>query len=407
MRVAITGMGLVSCLGRDLDVVSRALREGRSGIGRDPERTGLGFRSPLTGIVPEVDVRAYVNRRQAKSIGQPAAFAVAAAHDALAHAALSPDALRSDRAGVIVGNDSCAQPAVEIADTLRERGETRLIGSGKILQVMSSTVTINLATLFGVRGAAWTLSGACASGAHALGQAVMLIRMGLQDVVLCGGAQEINWHSMASFDAIGAFATDDGDPAAASRPFDADRRGLVPSGGAAMLVVESWEHAARRGAPVQAEVVGYAFSSDGEHVTQPDGRGAVRAMRACLEQAGRTPGEVEYLNAHATGTPVGDVVEGRAILDVFGRERAVPVSSTKSMTGHECWMAGASEIAYCALMMRDGFLAPNVNLARLDPELEGLDVVSTTRDTRPRLCLSNSFGFGGTNAALLVQSPPE
>lgn len=403
MRVAVTGIGLVSCLGLDLTTVSANLRTGRSGIVIDPERQRLGFRSPLTGVIKDYDVRQYANRKQAKSMGQPAQFALGAAVNALQHAGLNPDALRDPGAGVIVGNDSCAEAAVECADLLRSHGETRQIGSGKILQVMNSTVSMNLATYFGVQGAAWTLSGACASGAHALGQAAMLIKAGMQDVVLAGGAQEINWHSMASFDALGAFATSTDAPERACRPFDAERQGLVPSGGAAMLVVERLDRAIERGANVLGEIVGYGFSSDGEHLTQPNGEGAMRAMRAALQQGRVLPGEVEYINAHATGTPVGDAVEGRAILEVFGKT-SPPVSSTKSMTGHECWMAGASELAYTLLMMRDGFMAPNINLATLDPELHGLPVLREARLSRPRLALSNSFGFGGTNAALLVRA---
>lgn len=413
MRVAITGVGVVSCLGNDLDTVSAALRAGRSGIVVDPERTELGFYSPLTGAIRDYDVRAYVNRKQARSMGQPAQFSVGAAVEALRHAGLEQDALRSDRAGVIVGNDSCAQPAVEAADLLREKKQTRLLGSGRILQVMNSTVTINLGTFFGVRGASWTVSGACASGAHAVGQALMLIKSGLQDIILCGGAQELNWESMAAFDAIGAFAryvAEDGDdPTRCCRPFDVARTGLVPSGGAAMLVVEAWDAALARGANILAEVIGYAFSSDGTHVTQPGGHGAVRAMRECLRQAQIDPGAVDYVSAHATGTPVGDVVEGKAVLEVFAGafgdgKGSPPMSSTKSMTGHECWMAGASELVYSILMMRDGFIAPNINLTEPEPSLQKLDLVRETRDVRPRTILSNSFGFGGTNAALLLAS---
>jgi 3-oxoacyl-[acyl-carrier-protein] synthase-1 len=401
MRVAITGVGLVSCLGLDLDQVSQALRQGRSGISVDPEREALGFRSALTGMIRGYDPRAYVNRKQIKTMGQPAQFAVGAAVEAVRDAGLGVEQLRDPGAGVVVGNDSCTWPVIEAIDSVRAHKETRYIGSGNIIQVMNSTVTMNLATYFGIRGAAWSISAACASGAHAIGQAYMLLKSGLQDVVLCGGAQEIHWSAMASFDALGALAKHEGDPARASRPFAHDRSGLVPSGGAAMLVVERLDRAIERGAHVYAEIVGYAFSSDGDHLTQPCGDGALRAMRDVLRQARRSAGEVEYVNAHATGTPVGDRVEGKSLLELFGPQ-GPPVSSTKSMTGHECWMAGASEVCYSLLMMRDGFVAPNINLDRLDPDLAGLDVVQTTREIRPRLVLSNSFGFGGTNASLLL-----
>ncbi len=396
-------MGAVSCLGTRLDDVSASLRAGRSGIVRDPARVELGFRSPLTGAIQGYDPRAYANRKQAKTMGQPALYAVGAAVEAVRDARLAEDALRDPNVGIVVGNDSCALPVVEAVDSVRAEKTTRLIGSGSIIQVMNSTVTMNLATFFGIRGASWTLSGACASGAHAIGQGLMLIRSGLQHTVLCGGAQEINWQGMASFDALGAFAKDEGDPTTAVRPFARSRRGLVPSGGAAMLVLERLDRAVQRGAPIYAEVLSYAFSSDGDHLTVPNGEGATRAIRGALFQAQKSPSEIEYVNAHATSTPAGDLAEGRAILTVFG-SKTPPVSSTKSMTGHECWMAGASEIVYSLLMMRDGFIAPNINLDELDPELAGLDVVATTRETRPRLVLSDSFGFGGTNAAIVVQA---
>lgn len=403
MRVAVTGLGVVSCLGLDVDTVSDALRAGKSGIGVDAERLDLGFRSALTGVISDYDARTYVNRKQIKTMGQPAQFAVGAAVQAVEAAGLPREVLKEAGSGVIVGNDSCAQPVMQAVDSVREHRQTRFIGTGNIIQVMNSTVTMNLSTYFGIRGASWSVSGACASGAHAIGQAFLLIKSGMQDVVLCGGAQEIHWSGMASFDALGAFAPNPGAAQAASRPFDRDRAGLVPSGGAAMLVLERMDRAIERDAPIFAELVGYGFSSDGGHLTQPQGDGAVRAMREALRQAKLEPGEVEYINAHATGTPVGDGVEGKSILEVFGRN-GPPVSSTKSMTGHECWMAGASEAVYSMVMMRDGFLAPNINLDQLDPSLEGLNVVRETLPERPRMVLSNSFGFGGTNAAVLLKA---
>ena len=401
MRVVITGLGAVSCLGIGLDAVSESLKNGTSGIGIDPERVNNGFRSPLTGRLPPFNPRDYSSRKQIKSMGEPAQYALAAALEAVEQSGVTNEEWASPRAGLVVGNDSCAMPAVEAVDLVREHGETRFIGSGKIIQVMNSTVTMNLSTFFGVQGASWTMAAACASGAHAIGQAYMLIRAGLQDRVLCGGAQELSWHAMASFDALGAFAKMEDDPTTAARPFSAHRRGLVPSGGAAMLVVESLDSAKARGATILAEIKGYGFSCDGGHLTQPSGQGAVRAMRQCLENGGINREQIDYVNAHATGTPVGDLVEGRGILEVFGMD-GPPVSSTKSMTGHECWMAGASEVLYSYLMMREGFLAPNINLGELEPELKGLNVVEVVRDAKPRRVLSNSFGFGGTNASILV-----
>ena len=401
MRVVITGMGLVSCLGTGLLEVSSSLKAGRSGIVSCPEREKMGFRSPLTGKIDSFDPRKYASRKEIKSMGQPAQYAVAAALEAVAESGLGREDWGTPRCGLVVGNDSTAQPAVEAVDSVRANGCTRLIGSGKILQVMNSTVSMNLGTFFGVQGANWTIGAACASGAHAIGQGVLLIKAGFADRVLCGGAQEINWQAMSSFDALGAFAKSDGAPEDACRPFSVDRAGLVPSGGAAMLVLESLDSARARGAPIWAEVSGYGFSSDGGHLTNPGGEGAVRAMSQCLEQGKGRVSRVDYINAHATGTPVGDRVEGKAILSVFGGE-SPPVSSTKSMTGHECWMAGASEIIYSALMMRDGFIAPSRNVLEVDPELAKLEVVRETRAAKIGAVLSNSFGFGGTNASLLI-----
>ncbi|MCK5689859.1 beta-ketoacyl-[acyl-carrier-protein] synthase family protein, partial [Myxococcota bacterium] len=296
MRVVITGMGIKSVLGLDLDTVSGALQAGQSGIIMDESRVEMGFRSGLTGTVRDFNVRDYVNRKQAKTMGEPAQYAVGASVDAVKDAGLPMDAFRDPLAGVIVGNDSCALPVVEMADILRSSKTTRHVGSGSIIQVMNSTVTMNLSTFFGVQGASWTVSAACASGAHALGQAFMLIKSGMQDLMLTGGAQEINWASMASFDALGAFATlKDGEtPEVAIRPFSKERTGLVPSGGAAVLVLESLERAEARGAKIYAEVLSYAFSNDGDHMTQPGGDGAERAMRIAVDKAGHSLNEIEY-----------------------------------------------------------------------------------------------------------------
>ena len=400
MRVVITGMGAVSCLGVGLKNIARCLQQGHSGIGVDPERVRHGFRSPLSGVVPEINPRDYVTRRQLKTMGQPARWAVVAASEALDNAGVSREHWADPRSGVVVGNDSCALPAVETAASVLEHGETRYLGSGKVMQAMTSTVSMNLGTWLGVQGASWSVGAACASGAHALGQAFLLIKAGLQDRVLCGGAQEVNWQAMASFDALGAFARHGEDPTAASRPFAADRDGLVPSGGAAMLVLESLDSARARNAPIVAELCAYGFSCDGGHLTQPDGAGALRAMNQCLQQGSIAPSDVDYINAHATGTTLGDLSEGKAILSLFGCEGPL-VSSTKSMTGHECWMAGASEVVYSCIMMQGGFIAPNINLKEIEPALAGLKVISSTQEKRVKRFLSNSFGFGGTNASLL------
>ena len=403
-RTVVTGMGIVSCLGSDLDTVSRSLREGRSGLVRSEERQALGFASPLTGALQGWDGGQQLSRKARKSMHEPALYGAVAALDAVHSSNLCRDRLKSWDVGVVIGNDSTVAPSAEVVRVTRERGYTRAVGSGAIFQVMASTVTMNLSTLLGTRGANWTLAGACASGAHAIGQAMMLIGTGQQEIVIAGGAQELGWESMAAFDALGAFSRHDGDPAEASRPFDSQRDGLVPSGGAAVLVLESLEHARARGARVYGELVGYAFSSNGGHLSVPSAEGPAWAMKRALELASVEPSEIDYVSAHATSTPVGDLHEGLAILDVFGAATP-PVSSTKSMTGHECWMSGASEVLYSLLMIRDGFIAPNKNLTELDEALRGLNVSPETLDVAPKTVLSNSFGFGGTNSALVLRAP--
>ena len=406
-RVAVTGLGIVSTIGNTVAEVGASLRAGRSGVVLDHERKRLGFRSALTGAIRGFDPADYFTRKQRRSMGEPALYGGAAAFQAVRDAGLGERDLHRDEVGVIVGNDSCAQPAVDVADEVRRAGGPHGIGSGQIIRAMNSTVTMNLSTLLGTRGANWTVSAACASGAHAIGQGWSLIRSGLQEIVLCGGVQEINWQAMAAFDALGAFSGRESEPARASRPFDADRDGLVPSGGGAVLVLEDLDCARARGARIWGEVVGYAFSSDGGHLTQPSGEGAVRAMQRVLADARIAPAEVDYVNAHATSTPVGDAVEAQAIVRVFGGAD-VParpwVSSTKSMTGHECWMAGASETLYTLVMMDGAFVAPNVNVDRLDPACAGMRLATSTVDVRLGTALVNSFGFGGTNATLLLRA---
>jgi len=401
-RVAITGIGIVSVLGHSPTVVEAALREGRSGIVADPGRLELGFTSPLTGALPPLDAAERLTRRERKPMGEPALYGAVAALQALDAAARDRGSVASDRCGVIVSNDSTSGAAVEVADRVREDRTTALLGSGHVIRVMASSVATTLSVMLGTRGACWTVGAGCAGGTHALGQATRLIAAGEQDLVLVVGAQELSWVTTAGFDALGAFATHDGPADEASRPFDATRTGLVPSGGGACVLLESLDGARGRGAPVLAEVMGYGYSSDGVHITSPDGDGAVRSMRAALRDAGVSADEVEYVNAHAASTVVGDAHEATALAEVFGREAGPPISSTKSFTGHEFWMAGVSEALYTLLMMRRGFVAPTRNLVEPDPACEGLDLVRAVRDTAPRICLSNSFGLGGTNASLVL-----
>ncbi len=403
-KVAITGIGIVSCLGCDPDTVGAALRAGRSGIVIDEERRRRGFRSPLTGVIRDFDLARVLSKKQRKTMPDFAVQAYAAARDALDMAGLDGDEIANDRTGLIFGCDSTCLAAVEQVELLRERGATMLIGSGQVFRSMNSTVTINLNTLLRTRGACWTLSSACSSGGHAVGQAADLIAFGRQDRVICGGAQEINWESMCSFDGLGAFSTRCDAPEAASRPFDARRDGLVPSGGAAALVLERYDLAAARGAEILGEVAGYGFSSDGEHLSVPSRDGLRRAMRMALDNAAMTPAEVDYLCAHATSTPAGDTAEAENILAVFG-ERTPWVSSLKAMTGHELWMSGASQVVYTTIMARQGFIARNLNFSEPDEWSARLRIVTETLSRPPATALCNSAGFGGTNASLVLRFP--
>jgi 3-oxoacyl-[acyl-carrier-protein] synthase-1 len=401
-RVVITGMGIHSCIGTSLEEVTQSLLAGKSGIGIDAERKEFGFRSALTGIVPKPDLKNMLNRRQRISIGEETEYAYMATVQALDQAKIDDAYLDSHEVGILYGNDSVSKAIIEATDIIREKKDTALIGSGAIFKSMNSTVTMNLSTIFRLKGINLTVSAACASGSHAIGMGYYLIKSGLQDMIICGGAQEINKYAMSSFDGLGVFSPDEADPAKASRPFDSSRNGLVPSGGGATLVVESYDSAIARGATILAEIIGYGFSSNGEHISTPNVDGPSKAMKKALNQAGIDPSEVGYINAHATSTPVGDENEAKAIYSIFG-ESGPYVSSTKSMTGHECWMAGASEVIYSILMMQNNFIAPNINLESPDANSEKLNIARTTIHTDFNIFLSNSFGFGGTNSALIVK----
>lgn len=400
-RVVITGMGIYSCIGTSLAEVCASLRAGRSGIIFDAQRKAYGYRSALTGWVANPELKGVLGRRERISMGQESEFAYMATREALEQAGIDGDYLKANEVGILYGNDSVAESVILTNDTIREKGDTTLVGSGAVFRTMNSTVTMNLSTLFTLRGVNLSVSAACASGSHAVGLGYLLIQSGMQDMIICGGAQEINKYSMGSFDGLGVFSMREDDPQKASRPFDAARDGLVPSGGAATLILESYESAHRRGAVPLAEVVGYGFSSNGGHISTPNVEGPARAMARALENAGMKASEMDYINAHATSTPIGDANEARAIAQIFGS--GVPVSSTKSMTGHECWMAGASEIVYSMLMLQNDFIAPNINIDHLDEVAQGLDVVTETREAKIRAFLSNSFGFGGTNSAVVIQ----
>ena len=402
-RVVITGMGIWSCLGTDLETVKQSLYEGKSGIGLQSERLEYGYRSALTGIVEEpVITKKMLDRHTRAGMPEEARYAYMSSLQAFEQANISDEYLLENEIGCIFGNDSSAKPVIEASKIMDEKHDSAMLGYGLIFQSMNSTVNMNLSTIFHLRGVNFTISAACASGSHSIGLGYMLIKQGMQDVVLCGGAQETNFYSMASFDALGAFSVRMDEPTKASRPFDRDRDGLVPSGGAASLILEDYEHAKARGANILAEVIGYGFSSNGGGISQPSDEGSVVAMTRALEMSGVKAEDIDYINAHATSTHQGDMYEAMALNRMFGGKHAL-ISSTKSMTGHECWMAGASEAVYSILMMQNDFVAPNINFEHPDEYSEKLNLAITTVETELNLVLSNSFGFGGTNSALVLK----
>lgn len=402
-RVVITGMGIWSCLGTTLDEVRDSLYKGKSGIVFNAERKSLGFRSALCADVPKPDLKPFIPRNQRQFMPEEAQYAYMATRQALEDAKLDADYMEHHEVGLIYGNDSVAEATMHALDKFREFHDTAACGSGAIFQSMNSTVTMNLACLFRLKGINLTASAACASGSQSIGLAALLIRNGLQECVVCGGAQEANLYSVAAFDGIQSFSVREDHPTCASRPFDRDRDGLVPGGGAATVVLESYEHAVRRGAPIWGEIVGWGFSGNGDHISTPNIEGPVRSLEACLRNSGVTPKEIGYINAHATSTRIGDAREAQAIARVFG-DRQVPVTSTKGQTGHEMWMAGASELIYSMLMMKNDFIAGNLNFENPDEETACIHVLPERKEVHFDMFLSNSFGFGGTNSTLIVKS---
>ena len=395
-RVVITGMGIWSCLGTDIKTVKDSLFAGRSGIGLQQERITYGYRSALTGIVEEpVITKQMIDRHTRAGMSEEARYAYMASRQAFEQSGIDDQYLRQNEVGCIFGNDSSAKPVIEAAKIMDEKHDSAMLGYGIIFQSMNSTI-------FHLRGVNFTVSSACASGSHSIGLAYMMIKLGLQEMVLCGGAQETNYYSMASFDALGAFSVRMDDPARASRPFDRDRDGLVPSGGAAALVLEDYDHAVARGANILAEVIGYGFSSNGGGISEPSDNGSVIAMSRAIKDAGVALDDIDYINAHATSTRQGDMYEAIALNRLFHGQRAL-ISSTKGMTGHECWMAGASEVVYSTIMMQNNFVAPNINFDNPDEYSEKINITPTTVETEVNVVLSNSFGFGGTNSALVIR----
>ena len=402
-RVVITGMGIWSCLGNTLDEVRDALYKGKSGIVFSEERKGLGFRSALCAKLEHPDLKPFVSRNLRQFMPEEAQYAYMATRAALADAKLEQDYIDQHEVGIIYGNDSVAEATMHALDKFREFHDTSACGSGAIFQSMNSTVTMNLACLFRLKGINLTASAACASGSHAVGLAYLLIRNGLQDCIVCGGAQEANLYSVAAFDGIQSFSVREDMPEKASRPFDRDRDGLVPGGGAATVVVESYEHAVKRDAPILAEIVSWGFSGNGNHISTPNIEGPARSLELCLKNGSVQPEQIGYINAHATSTRIGDAREAQAIAQVFGG-LSVPVTSTKSQTGHEMWMAGASELIYSILMMKNDFIAGNINFENPDEDTACIHVLPETKETHFDMFLSNSFGFGGTNSTLIVKN---
>lgn len=401
-RVVITGIGIHSCLGTNSQEVTESLRAGKSGIVFEQERKDFGFRSALTGSVPMPNLKGKLGRRERIGLSEEAIYAYVATIQALEQAGMTQDIIDKNEVGILYGNDSSAKAVMEAIDLIREKKDTTLLGSGSIFQSMNCTVSMNLSTIFKLKGINFTVSAACASGSHAIGMGYHLIRTGMQQQIICGGAQEVNMYAFGSFDGLGTFSTREDEPTKASRPFDRDRDGLIPSGGAATVILESYESAKARGANILGEVMGYGFSSNGEHISNPNLDGQVRALQMALDQQNTPIEDIQYVNAHATSTGVGDKFEAQALHQVFGKTRPY-VSSTKSMTGHECWMAGASEVVYSLLMMHNDFIAPNINFANPDEDSAKLNIATNTIEQKFDCFLSNSFGFGGTNSSLIIK----
>jgi 3-oxoacyl-[acyl-carrier-protein] synthase-1 len=401
-RVVITGFGIYSCIGQDIDTVRDSLYYGKSGIVLSQERLDYGYKSGLTGILPKPELKGKLDRRERICLAQEGEFAYLSTIQALEMSHLDADYLRDNVVGIIFGNDSSASAIVESQKIMNEKHDTQLVGSAFVFQSMNSTVSMNLSTIFKLKGINFSIGAACASSTHAIGIATTLIRDGMQDVIICGGAQEVNLYSVLNFDSLGVFSNYKGDPTKASRPFDKNRDGLVPSGGAATLILEEYDHAIKRGAKIYGEILGYGFSSTGDKITKPGHDGTEIAISQALKNADITVADVDYINAHATSTVLGDAAEAIALTNIFG-DRMPYVSSTKSITGHECWMAGASEVVYSLIMMHNDFVAPNINFESPDQYSAKLNLATETKSAKINTVLSNSFGFGGTNAVLVLR----
>lgn len=399
-RVVVTGMGIVSCLGNDIAKVLEALQLGKSGISYNPSYEEHGFRSLVSGSI-RMDLAEHIDRKSLRFMGDAAGFAYVAMQNAIADSGLTEAEVSNERAGIIMGSGGAStKSVVESADVMRAKG-VKKAGPYRVTQTMGSTASACLATPFKIKGVNYSISSACATSAHCIGNAMELIQLGKQDVVFAGGGEEEHWTLTGLFDAMGALSTKyNATPEKASRAYDAGRDGFVIAGGGGCLVVESLDHALARGARIYGELVGYGATSDGYDMVAPSGEGAARCMRQALAMADSSP--VDYINSHGTSTPVGDIAELRAVKEVFGA--AVPaISSTKSLTGHSLGATGVQEAIYSLLMMQHSFIAASANIETLDPEAEGLPIVRTMRSAKLNKVMSNSFGFGGTNATLIFQ----
>ncbi|RBI67244.1 beta-ketoacyl-ACP synthase I [Vreelandella sulfidaeris] len=399
-RVVVTGLGIVSCLGNDQRQVLDALKTGRSGIRFKEEYAERGFRSHVAGSV-DIDLDALIDRKLRRFMGDAAAYAYVSMAQAIEDAGLSEEQVSNERTGLIAGSGGASSAnQVEAADVLREKG-LRRVGPYRVTRTMGSTVSACLATPFKIKGINYSISSACATSAHCIGSAMEQIQLNKQDVVFAGGGEEEHWTLSCLFDAMGALSTHYNDnPEQASRPYDQARDGFVIAGGGGMLVLEELEHAKARGAKIYGELVGYGATSDGHDMVAPSGEGAMRCMRQAMATV---DGAIDYINTHGTSTPVGDVAELKAIREVFGNTTPA-MSSTKSLTGHSLGATGVQEAIYSLLMMQHNFVAASANVADLDEQADGFDIVTERRDdVTIERALSNSFGFGGTNACLVFQ----
>ena len=400
-RVVVTGLGITSCLGTDASAVTESLREGRSGISFQQEHVDVGMKSHVAGSI-DIDLSEHIDRKQLRFMGHAAAYAYLSMNQAIADAGLDESVVSNVRTGIVAGSGGASSSSqVEAADILRDRG-LRRVGPYRVTQTMASTVSACLATPFKIKGVNYSIASACSTSAHCIGNGMELIQMGKQDVIFAGGGEELHWSLSCLFDAMGALSTKYNEtPERASRAYDADRDGFVIAGGGGMVVLEELEHAKARGAKIYAELVGYGATSDGYDMVAPSGEGAVRCMQQALATV---DGPVDYINAHGTSTPAGDIQELKAVKEAYAGKDIPVVGSTKSLSGHSLGAAGVQEAIYSLLMMQEDFVAASANIENLDPEADGMPIARERIDSAGlQRVMSNSFGFGGTNASLVFQ----